>query len=233
MWCCSMARFEVQALSIMGNSNIGVYVFATDSYVLVPKGIEADKKEVIADIFKVEPVETTIAGTRLVGVLAGGNDKGLLLPSNIEDEELRFLKKSLGDGVVIERLPSRNNAVGNLIAANSKAALVYPDMERNAVKIIRDVLDVEVFERPIAGVSTVGSVIAVTSRGGLVHPDATEEEVEFLTEVFGVPFLTGTVNFGVAFVRTGLAANSRGAIVGEDTSGPEIARIQMALGGGE
>lgn len=228
-----MAKFEVQALSIMGNSNVGVYIVATDSYVLVPKGIEPERKEIIGEVLKLEPIETTIAGTRLVGVLAGGNNKGLLVPSNIEDDELRALKRILGDGVIVEVLPSRNNAVGNLIAANSRAALVYPELEKDAIKIIRDVLDVEVYQRAIAGVSTVGSVVAVTDRGGLVHPDATEEEVRFLSEIFGVPILTGTVNFGVAFVRTGLAANSRGAIVGEETSGPEIARIQMALGGGE
>ncbi len=232
-WCSSMVKFEVQTLSIMGNSNVGVYIFATDSYVLVPKGIDPEKKNIIAEVFKLDPIEVTIAGTRLIGVLVGGNDKGLLVPTNIEDDELRLLKKSLGDSVIVETLPSRNNAIGNLIAANSKAALVYPELEKSALKIIRDTLDVEVFERPIAGVSTVGSVVAVTGRGGLVHPDATEEEVKFLSDTFGVPFLTGTVNFGVAFVRTGLAANSWGAIVGEETSGPEIARIQMALGGGE
>ena len=225
-------KFEVVVLNIMGNSNVGVYMYATDKYVLVPPGLEAEKKELIADVLGVEPVEVTVAGTKLIGVLVGGNEKGLLVSPTVSDEELRTLRKALGDGVVVDILPSRNNAVGNLIAANSRAAVVYPGLEREAVKKIEDVLDVEVVERPVAGVSTVGSVLAVTNRGGLVHPDATEEELDYLSRLFGVPVQTGTVNFGVAFVRTGLVANSRGAIVGEETRGPEIARIQMVLGGG-
>ncbi|MCE4600808.1 MAG: translation initiation factor IF-6 [Desulfurococcales archaeon] len=229
----STGKFEIQTMTVMGNSNVGVYMFATDKYVLAPAGLDKEDKEVITEVLGVEPVETTIAGTRLIGVLASGNDKGLLVASSISDEELRLLKRSLGDGVIVETLPSRNNAVGNLLVANSRAALVYPGLEREALKTIQDVLDVEVFQRAIAGVSTVGSIIALNTRGGLVHPDATDEEIKFLSEVFGVPFITGTVNFGVAFVRTGLVANSRGAIVGEETSGPELARIQMALGGGE
>ncbi len=227
-----MEKFEVETLTIMGNSNVGVYMYATDRYVLVPEGLEEEKKAIVREVLRTELVEATVAGTRLIGVLAGGNSRGLLVSTTTTEDEIRVLKTALGDGVVVEVLPSRNNAVGNLIAANDKAALVYPGIEREALSIIRDVLDVEVVTRPVAGVSTVGSVVAVTNRGGLVHPDATEEELRFLSELFGVPFLTGTVNFGVAFVRTGVVANSRGAIVGQETSGPELARIQMALGGG-
>jgi len=227
-----LAKFEVVALTIMGNSNVGVYIHATDDYVLVPRGIEEDKKRVIGDVLGGEPLEVIINGSRLVGVFSAGNERGLLLPATVSEDEVAEIKRLLGDSVIVEKLPSRNNAVGNLVAANSRAALVYPGLERHALKVVRDVLDVEVEARPVAGVSTVGSVLAVTNRGGLVHPDASEEEVEFLSDLFGVPVLTGTVNFGVAYVRTGLAANSRGAIVGAETSGPEIARIQMALGGG-
>ncbi len=227
-----MAKFEVVAVTLMGNPNVGVYVHATDKYVLVPEGVEEDKLSLIAEVFGIEPVQVTVNGSRLVGVFVAGNERGLLLPSTSGDEELALIRKALGDSIIVEKLPSRNNAVGNLVAANSKAALVYPGLERDALKIVRDVLDVEVEARPIAGISTVGSALVVTNKGGVVHPDASEEEVEFLSSFFGVPILTGTVNFGVAYVRTGLAANSRGAIVGAETSGPEIARIQMALGGG-
>jgi len=220
-------------MTIMGNPNIGVYIAATDKYVLVPQGLEEEKISIIREILRVEPIEATIAGTKLLGVLIGGNEYGLLLSSSAEEEEVKAIKKALGDGIIVEVLKSRNNAVGNLVSANSKAALVYPGLEKDVVKRIEDVLNVEVFQRSIAGVSTVGSVVAVTNRGGLVHPDASEEEIRFLSEIFKVPILTGTVNFGIGFVRTGLVANSWGAIVGAETSGPEIARIQMALGGGE
>ena len=163
--------------------------------------------------------------------MLSGNNYGLIVPRNIEDEELEKLKKSVRDMNILV-LNSRNNAVGNLLVANDKAALVYPYIEEHLLAPLSDVLGVEVLKTSIAGVPTVGSVLVVTNRGGLVHPDATENEISELTKHLGVPVLTGTVNFGVSFVRTGLVANSKGAVVGEDTTGPELARIQMALGGG-
>ncbi len=227
-----MAKFEIVSMTIMGNPNVGVYIQATDKYVLAPEGLEEDKKETIREVMGVEVYEVTVNASRLIGVFAAGNSRGLLLPATAGDDEVERIRKLLGDSVIVEKLPSRNNAVGNLIVANDRAALAYPGLEKEALKIVRDVLDVEVEARSVAGVSTVGSVVVVTNKGGVVHPDATEDELEFLSSLFGVPVLTGTVNFGVAYVRTGLVANSRGALVGADTSGPEIARLQMALGGG-
>jgi len=178
----------------------------------------------------VDVYETTVMGTRLLGVLVTGNNNALLVPDTITQDELSRLRSSLGDfNVVVVR--SRSNALGNIIVANSHGALVYPNLEDEVVKVIRDALGVEVVKRSIGGISSVGTVVAVTDVGGLVHPDATDEEVEFLRDLFKVPFRTGTVNFGVSFVRTGLVVNSKGAIVGNDTSGPEIARIQTTFTG--
>ena len=59
--------------------------------------------------------------------------------------------------------------------------------------------------------------------------DASDEELRRLSEFFEVPVDIGTVNFGVAFIRTGLVANNYGALVGEKTTGPEILRITKAL----
>ncbi len=227
-----MAKFEVALLNLMGNSNIGVYLQASEKYVLVPPGIGEEELSTIREVLRAEIVEALIGGSRLLGVLAAGNSRGLLLGSTVREEEVKRIRESLGDSVQVEVLSSKNNAVGNLIACNDRAALVYPGLERDALDLIRDVLDVEVEERMIAGIGTVGSIIVVTNKGGLVHPDATDDEIEFLSSFFGVPFLTGTVNFGVSFVRTGLVANTKGALVGGETRGPEIARIQMALGGG-
>jgi len=39
----------------------------------------------------------------------------------------------------------------------------------------------------------------------------------------------GTVNRGNIFVRSGIVANSKGALVGYETTGPELLRIQSAL----
>ncbi len=224
------SAFQVEKLNLYGNPNVGVYVAASDSYAIIPEDAEAGVEKVVMEVLKVDRVvRVKILDTRLVGVMVAGNSNGLLLPQGAEDEA-RFLGRVLSVNVAL--LPSRNNALGNLIVANDKAALVYPGLEREAVKTVEDVLGVEVFKSSIAGIGAVGSIIVVTNRGGIVHPEASEEELRFLEDIFKVPFETGTINFGIEFVRTGLVANSYGALVGEDTTGPEIARIQIALGGG-
>ncbi len=213
--------FEINKMTMFGNSNIGVYIYANDKFTFVPQGLEKKEIDEISQILQTDIIVTSLANTKLIGVLMAGNNKGIILTRSIYDEELNNIKKSLKDFNILV-LPSRNNAVGNLIIANDKAALVYPYFEDN--------LGVEAFRRNIAGIPTVGAIVAVTNIGGLVHPDVTDEEIKFLEDTFKVPFKTGTINFGISFVRTGLVVNFKGAIVGDDTTGPEIARIQMVFG---
>ncbi|OYV09323.1 MAG: translation initiation factor 6 [Methanosaeta sp. NSP1] len=48
--------------------------------------------------------------------------------------------------------------------------------------------------------------------------------------VFGLPIDVGTVNMGSPLVGSGLLANSKGYLAGFETSGPELGRIEDALG---
>ncbi len=223
-------EYEVAKLSVLGNSNIGVYIFANDYFAFVPPGLTNSEKELIEEVLDVEIIEVTIAQTRLLGVLMNGNNNGILLARNVLPDEFDKIKRNIRD-LNVKILDWRNNAVGNLLVANSKFALVYPFLNDNELKEIGDVLGVEVERGTIADIPTVGSVLVVTDRGGIIHPEAPEEEIESLSKKFNVSLVPGTVNFGVAFIRTGLIANNKGAIVGEDTSGPELARVQMALRG--
>ncbi|AFZ70176.1 translation initiation factor eIF-6, putative [Caldisphaera lagunensis DSM 15908] len=220
--------FEIVKMSIFGNSNIGVYIYGNDKITFVPQGLQKKDLDGISQILQTDIMETSLANTKLLGVLMAGNNNGIILSRSALDDEVDIIKKSIKD-LNLYVLPSRNNAVGNLIVANDKAALVYPYFEDDVIKQIQDTLGVEVFRRSIVGIPTVGAIIAVTNVGGLVHPDVTDEEIKFLEDIFKVPFKTGTVNFGVSFIKTGLIVNTKGAIVGEDTTGPEIARIQMVF----
>ena len=64
----------------------------------------------------------------------------------------------------------------------------------------------------------------------LCHPDATDEKLDFLEELLGVPADIGTINYGGPLVGSGLVANDHGYVVGQDTTGPELGRIESALG---
>jgi translation initiation factor 6 len=69
-----------------------------------------------------------------------------------------------------------------------------------------------------------------TNKGLLVHPRITEAEVAVLEDLFKLPVDVGTVNFGSPLVGSGLLANSKGYVAGSDTTGPELGRIEDALG---
>jgi len=222
--------YPVEKASFFRNSNIGLYVFVNNYVAIAPPGIDPDLKKLLFDILRVKKIiETKISDISLVGVMIGGNDSGILLPRTVREEELNILKREFEGN--IEILKTNANAIGNIILANSRAALVYREIESDIIKIIKDTLDLEVVERgSLANIPTIGSVGVVTNRGGIVHPDVSREELERLKELFKVPIDVGTINFGIPFIRSGLLANDKGALVGGNTTGPEILRISKILG---
>jgi translation initiation factor 6 len=64
----------------------------------------------------------------------------------------------------------------------------------------------------------------------LCHPKATDEELDALEALLDVPADIGTINYGGALVGSGLVANDAGYVCGEETTGPELGRIESALG---
>mgnify|MGYP000277021792 CR=1 FL=1 len=214
-------------LRIFGNPNIGVYVFANNKIALVPQGVESSAKKKVSDILNVDVIEARIAGTFLLGVLVAGNDRVLLVPRITRDEEVEYLKNL---GLYVQVVHTTFTALGNIILANSRAAVFHPELDKSEVQKLSELLGIkEYIQTSVAGIPTVGSVAVITDRGGVIHPDVRDEELHKLAEFFGVPLDVATVNFGVAFIRTGLVANNYGALVGEKTTGPEILRITKAL----
>jgi translation initiation factor 6 len=76
----------------------------------------------------------------------------------------------------------------------------------------------------------VGSSAVATNKGALVSPHASDEELDLLAEVLGVPTSVGTVNRGIPYVKSGLLVNSKGAVAGSRTTGPELDRIEESMG---
>ncbi|MCD6084942.1 MAG: translation initiation factor IF-6 [Desulfurococcales archaeon] len=214
-------------LRIFGNPNIGVYVFANNKVALVPQGTDSGTKRKISDTLNVDVVEARVAGTFLLGILVAGNDRVLLVPRIARDEEVEYL---LNLGLNVHVVHITFTALGNIVLANSKAAVFHPELDKSDVHRLSELLGVgKYIQAPVAEIPTVGSVAVVTDRGGVIHPDVGDEELRNLANFFGVPLDVGTVNFGVAFIKTGLVANNYGALVGDKTTGPEILRITKAL----
>jgi translation initiation factor 6 len=163
-----------------------------------------------------------------VGALLAGNRSGLVASSRLRDRERERIEDALS--VPVATLPGRVTAAGNVVLANDSGALVHPDLPEAAVAVIRDTLGVPVERGSVADVPTVGTAAAATNRGALCHPKATEAELEAIEDALSVPADIGTINYGGPLVGSGLVANDAGYVVGEETTGPELGRIEEALG---
>jgi hypothetical protein len=59
-----------------------------------------------------------------------GNKKGLLVPGNTTDNELRNIRNSLPENVKVVRVEEKLSALGNCITCNDYVALIHPDLDK-------------------------------------------------------------------------------------------------------
>jgi translation initiation factor 6 len=213
---------------VVGSSYVGVFVAATDEYAVLRPDLEDDLAAAIADELDCEPVETTIGGSVTVGSLLVGNEAGLLASSRIRDHEREHLEDATG--LPVTELPGRINAAGNVVLTNDYGAVVHRELPEGAVSAIESGLDVPVERGDIAGVRTVGTAAEATNRGVLCHPKTTDDELDGLENSLDVHADIGTISYGAPLVGAGLVANEAGYVAGEETTGPELGRIEDALG---
>ena len=211
-----------------GSAYVGVFARATDDCLLVRPDVDEDFLAELTDELGVPAVETTVAGSGTVGALVAGNSHGLLTSDRLTDVERERITETAD--LSVATLPGRINAAGNVVLANDHGAYVHPELPDEAVSTIEDHLGVPVERGALAGVRTVGTAAVATNRGVLCHPKSTDEELDFLEELLGVPADIGTINYGAPLVGSGLLANAQGYIAGQDTTGPELGRIEDALG---
>lgn len=217
---------DVVPIKVFGSSTIGVYIVANNKIALVPPDVPEKIDDEVKNVLGNAVMRTTIAKSPLLGIFIVMNDNGILVPNIALEDEVNLLK---GLGLNLGVLHTKYTAIANLIVANNKAALISPILEPENRKIVADVLGVEVFVDSIANSPLVGSVVIANSRGALVAPDATDNDLKKLERYLGVHADVGTVNRGRSFLRGGMVANDRGALVGWETTGAEIMRILSTL----
>ena len=207
--------------------NLGVYISANDSMVLLPMGFAESKAEKLADYLKVDHRYAAIANTRLIGTLSVMNNKGMLIPKTSFENEYDFLKKETG--LEIGVLDSKLTALGNVICANDRGAIVSPWLSDSDCRTISDVLGVEVYQRKIAGFNQTGAVMVANNTGAVIHPEADEEDMKTFANILGVKVEHSSINNGIPYVSSGILANNRCLVVGSLTTGPEIMMLTRAF----
>ena len=207
--------------------NLGVYISVNDKTILIPMGFAQSKAEKLAKYLHADYLYTSIANTRLIGALSVMNNKGILLPKTAFSNEFEFLKKetSLEIGV----LDSKYTALGNIICANDKGAIVSPRLSNEECQTIKDVLDVEVIQKKIAGYNQIGAVMVANNTGAAIHPEADEEDMKTFSNVLGVKIEQSSINNGIPYVASGILANNNSIVVGSLTTGPEIMMLTRAF----
>ncbi|NKE35079.1 translation initiation factor IF-6 [Natronococcus sp. JC468] len=218
----------MQRLAFAGSAYVGVFARATDACVIVRPDVDDDTVADLTDELEVPAVQTTVGGSSTVGALATGNENGLLVSSRVLEYERERLEEEVD--LPIAELPGNVNAAGNVVLANDYGAYVHPDLTREAIQVVKDTLEVPVERGDLAGVRTVGTAAVATNSGVLCHPKATDEELDVLEDALDVRADVGTVNYGAPLVGSGLLANEAGYVVGDETTGPELGRIEDALG---
>ena len=209
-----------------GDPHIGVFArVLEDLVILAPQAPEGFRATIEAEL-EAEVVETTLQDSAIVGALAAGNRRGVVVSGLASRDEVARIEEHrevmvLSDGM---------NAAGNIILANDVFAAVNPEMPLGTAEEIGAFLRVPVLRLSFAGYRAVGKVAVATNRGILVHPRANPAEIAALEEAVDLPIGVGTVNLGSGLVGSGLLANSRGYLAGSGTSGFELGRIEEVLG---
>ena len=208
-----------------GDPNIGLYSLATDEYCLVPHLIKKKVEKEIEDALGVKTLKTSLAGTYLIGIFCSGNLNGIILSELTKKHELELLKKHFN--VLV--LKGKYTAIGNLVVANDKGCIISEKIKKYKEKI-EDFLKVKTTVHDIGGLEIVGSITYATSKGCLVSKFALKRDMELIENSLKVKPGYATANFGSNFVKSGLAANSKGAVIGDQSSGPEMQNIVEVLG---
>jgi translation initiation factor 6 len=219
---------NVQLMDIFGTPHLGLFATACESYAIIPPGLPQRKTELVSNTLGVEPIITYIAGSSLIGAFACLNSNGVILPKIVLEEEVEEIRKS-APSLNIYVYEGRETALGNLLAANDHVVLVSPEIQPNERRRIADTLGVEAITTTIAGRLHVGSITLLTNSGGLIHVDASDGEIELIEHRTGLKIYRATVNNGNYFIRSGILANTKGALIGSRTIGPELMVISTAL----
>ncbi|MEM5790942.1 MAG: translation initiation factor IF-6 [Candidatus Aenigmatarchaeota archaeon] len=217
---------KILSLNFFGDCNIGLFGKSCDNFCLISSIIPGEVKKKIEDLLKVRIFSLSVAETEFIGLFLSFNSNGILAPKIIGEREKEIFGNIKSEmGINLGFLKTRHTAIGNLVICNDKGAIISKLFVKDEKKVIEDCLGVEAEYCKIAGLNIVGSCGLATNKGCLLHRDASEKEIEIVENFLKVEVGIGTVNFGSPFVSSGIISNSNGILVGEKTTGAEIARI--------
>jgi translation initiation factor 6 len=227
-WAASeqATRMGIATGDVFGSDQIGVFVAVVGKTIFHPLELEKDVVETLESSLGLESKGLLIGGSRLIGSLLAGNNHGLAVADLATEDDVEILT-SYGDVVVME---SGINTAGNLLVCTDDGVVASPELPDEGLAILGEVMKTDVACTTVAGQAIVGSLAVANSKGILLHPDVRSEEVEVIKQVLDIPPMVGTVARGSPFIGSGMVCSDEGAFTGKETTGPELNRIEDALG---
>lgn len=212
---------NIEKYNYAGNENIGFHATATEEQAIYPPEFNRKGK------FSAEKqVETYINRTKLVGLFTAGNSNCILIPDEATGREKEKLEKA---GIDFEVIETTDNALGNLILCNDKGAYISEKLADQKEEI-EDALEVPVTTGKIAGIQNPGVCGLVNSEGAVIHREADEKDAEKVKKALKLEDIDiGTINLGSPYMGSGGIATDELVLVGENTSGPEVGRIDRTM----
>lgn len=206
--------------SFIGDPNIGLYGFATDSY-----GVCGIRSKQLGKALGVRFHLIPLYGTHLSGLFAAGNSHGIVASEFLGKNDVAHMR-SISRVLLLD---TSFTAMGNLVLMNDNGIIISP-LLRKFKNHIAEFFSLRCEVSTIAGIAVVGSVAVATNNGCLIHPKVRKYEKKIIEEVLQVTATIGTVSFGSPFVKSGIIANRNGAIVSEKSSGIELGNVSEAFG---
>jgi translation initiation factor 6 len=220
---------HVKQLEITGSSNVGLYAFATDTYAVVGETVPDSTQQHLEEVLEVPIFTTTMLSTGLVGAFLTGNNNVLLVPSQASKHEVEALKDL---PVPVKTVNTTFTCLGNNVLMNDEAALLNPEFSDEETQHVANQASVECMKTQLAERNAVGSLGAFNAAKQrlVISNDVTEEEFEFVKEYFDVEATPTSINLGTPYVRTGLICNKNGFVIGKESGGAEVSRVDEGLG---
>lgn len=210
---------EIEFVDFLGSIHIGVKMLCTENIALLPINTPSHLKKLAQSLLN---VEITQVSDDIIGSLVVGNSFGSVVSNVISSEVLNQIKST--DLSIYQS--SEFFAFGNVVLANDFGGLISPIIPPKIRKEISDTLNIPLETRTIANSDLVGSLAFVTNYGGLFTPLASEEEIFEIKEILHLQQVgVGSINKGSEFVASGIVGNTKGILIGRETTGLEVMEI--------
>lgn len=216
-------------LSFNNNPNIGLYLFVSDNVLLIGDEVSENDQKELERVFELKAIRASIAGTPLLGVFIAGNKDTLVVPDIAFKDEIENLKQT---GLNVEVIKTKQTCLGNNIMVAKNQVIITKEFTETELEQIEKAFKMPASQMQLQSTNSLGSIIVINpdKNKALVGNGITEEEFDLIEKEIGYELEAGSVNMGSPHVRSGIAVNKNGYVIGKTSGGPEINNAEEALG---